>query len=159
MFTKILSQININKNNITSNTTSINNIKVKRHVGSGSGYPRAAGTYFNDTSKYNSWNYVYQQDKMVTFQGIITGRTGSDYLTQDNFFVISSSLAPSGDTFIPAIYQKPDGSVSAWRAEVTGYDSTHGYIYIKAPTGYISRDTTSQSTWLRVNIHGSWMIR
>lgn len=148
MFTKILNQIKINADNI-------NNITGKRIVATTSGgSPRAGNTYFNDTTSYDKWLYVYQQKKLITFQGIITGKTSSKLLKDQYLFMIPANIAPSETIYVPAIYQKVDGTISAWRVEVNPVENDHSYAYIKPPLNYLTNNS-----FLRVMIFGSWMAK
>lgn len=140
MFTKILDDIN--------------NITAKRIVASGNGYPRAGNTYFNDTTSYDKWLYVYQQKKLITFQGIITGKATANLLKDDYLFIIPADIAPSGVIYLPAIYQRTDGTVSVWRVEVNPVENNHGYAYIKPPTNYLTNNS-----FLRVLVFGSWIAK
>ena len=147
MFTEILNQIKTNKDNI-------DNITGKRIVASGNGYPRAGNEYFNNTTSYDKWLYVYQQKKLITFQGIITGKAAANLLKDNYLFIIPADIAPSGVIYLPAIYQRTDGTVSVWRVEVNPVENDHGYAYIKPPTNYLTNNS-----FLRVIIFGSWMAK
>lgn len=140
MFTKILDDIN--------------NITAKRIVASGNGYPRAGNTYFNDTTSYDKWLYVYQQKKLITFQGIITGKATANLLKDDYLFIIPADIAPSGVIYLPAIYQRVDGTISPWRVEVKPVEDNHGYAYIKPPTNFLTNNS-----FLRVLVFGSWIAK
>ena len=140
MFTKILDDIN--------------HITAKRIVASGNGYPRAGNTYFNDTTSYDKWLYVYQQKKLITFQGIITGKATANLLKDDYLFIIPADIAPSGVIYLPAIYQRVDGTISPWRVEVNPVEDNHGYAYIKPPTNFLTNNS-----FLRVLVFGSWIAK
>ena len=140
MFTKILDDIN--------------NITAKQIVASGNGYPRVGNEYFNNTNAYDKWLYVYQQKKLITFQGIITGKTSSNLLKDNYLFIIPADIAPSGVIYLPAIYQRVDGTISAWRVEVNPVEDNHGYAYIKPPTNYLTNNS-----FLRILVFGSWIAK
>ena len=149
MFTKILNQIKTNKDDI-------NNITGKRVTANSSGYPKVGSTYEN-TSLYDKWLYVYRQKKLITFQGLITGRSVDGNVTllkSEYLFVIPSDIAPSGTTFLPAIFQRQDGTITAWRVEVKPVEGSHGYAHIVPPLNYLTNNS-----FVRILVFGSWMAK
>lgn len=139
-----------------------NTAKEVANISGSNALPNPRLGYYNSTTRqmkegYGSNFKLIQVGKLVTltaeFHASGTTNVPNPLLDESTIMVLPRDIAPSSAVYVPAVYQKADGSILIWRVELKGYNDFSGsYVTISIPSNLLNQNLK------RVFFSTNWIV-